>query len=179
MPESHGAPRRPASSGPCRRRRRCGPRGGGARAAGGLHRTAFAAEIAALSEPEGYFDTDNLISNEQRYLTVCPTIERAGLRGGAYIGVGPDQNFSYIAASARTVAFIVDVRRDNLLLHLLFKALFVARARASNIWRCSRTAGARRARALADAKVVAAVRATSIDGAAARTRGRSEPCGPG
>jgi hypothetical protein len=84
----------------------------------------FAADIAALSETEGYFDTDNLISNESSYLSVVGDIESAGLRGGAYIGVGPDQNFSYIAAARPDVAFIVDIRRDNLLLHLLFKALF-------------------------------------------------------
>ena len=90
----------------------------------------FAGQIAALSEPEGYFDTDNLISNEQGYLTVLQDIERAGFRGGAYVGVGPDQNFSYIAAARPDVAFIIDVRRDNLLLHLLFKALFsLARTR--------------------------------------------------
>jgi hypothetical protein len=90
----------------------------------------FAEQIAALSEAEGYFDTDNLISNEQGYLSVLPDIERAALRGGAYIGVGPDQNFSYIAAARPEVAFIIDVRRDNLLLHLLFKALFsLARTR--------------------------------------------------
>jgi hypothetical protein len=93
-------------------------------------RATFAGVITALSEPNGYFDTDNLISNEQSYLTVLSDIDRAGLRGGAYIGVGPDQNFSYIAASRPAVAFIVDVRRDNLLLHLLFKALFsLARTR--------------------------------------------------
>ena len=90
----------------------------------------FAAQIAALSEADGYFDTDNLISNEQHYLTVLPDIERAALKGGAYVGVGPDQNFSYIAAARPSVAFIIDVRRDNLLLHLLFKALFsLARTR--------------------------------------------------
>ena len=47
-----------------------------------------------------------------------------GVRGGAYIGVGPDQNFSYIGEVRPSIAFIIDVRRDNLLLHLLFKALF-------------------------------------------------------
>jgi hypothetical protein len=83
----------------------------------------FAARIAALSEPEGYFDTDNLISNERSYLHVVPALERQTERG-AYIGVGPDQNFSYIAAVRPSIAFIVDIRRDNLLLHLLFKALF-------------------------------------------------------
>jgi hypothetical protein len=92
--------------------------------------TTFATQISALSEAEGYFDTDNLISNEQGYLSVLADIERATLRGGAYVGVGPDQNFSYIAAARPEVAFIIDVRRDNLLLHLLFKALFsLARTR--------------------------------------------------
>jgi hypothetical protein len=55
---------------------------------------------------------------------VLPDLNRAGIRGGAYLGVGPDQNFSYIADIRPAVAFIVDIRRDNLLLHLLFKALF-------------------------------------------------------
>jgi hypothetical protein len=84
----------------------------------------FASEIARLSEPGGYFDTDNLVSNERSYLEVIPALERAGVSGGAYVGVGPDQNFSYIASVRPAVAFILDVRRDNLLLHLLFKALF-------------------------------------------------------
>jgi hypothetical protein len=84
----------------------------------------FAAQIAALSEPDGYFDTDNLISNESAYLHVLPELARRRLRDGAYIGVGPDQNFSYIAGVHPSIAFIVDIRRDNLLLHLLFKALF-------------------------------------------------------
>jgi hypothetical protein len=84
----------------------------------------FAAAVAALSEPGGYFDTDNLISNERSYLQVIPDLRRQSIRGGAYIGVGPDQNFSYISEVRPAVAFIIDVRRDNLLLHLLFKALF-------------------------------------------------------
>jgi hypothetical protein len=56
---------------------------------------------------------------------VVPALAAPGLAGGAYIGVGPDQNFSYIAHLRPSIAFIVDIRRDNLLLHLLFKALFV------------------------------------------------------
>lgn len=86
--------------------------------------TSFASRIAELSEPAGYFDTDNLISNERSYLHVVPALEASGLRGGAYVGVGPDQNFSYIAHVRPSVAFIIDIRRENLLLHLLFKALF-------------------------------------------------------
>jgi hypothetical protein len=84
----------------------------------------FGRQVAELSEPGGVFDTDNLISNERSYLHVVPALKQPGLAGGAYVGVGPDQNFSYIAASRPAVAFIIDVRRDNLLLQLLFKALF-------------------------------------------------------
>jgi hypothetical protein len=84
----------------------------------------FAALVAALSEPGGFFDTDNLISNEASYLHVVDRLQRHGVSGGAYVGVGPDQNFSYIAVIRPRVAFIVDLRRDNLLEQLLFKALF-------------------------------------------------------
>ena len=87
-------------------------------------RTPFAAQIASLSETGGYFDTDNLISNERSYLEVLPELEERNVHGGAYVGVGPDQNFSYIAHVRPAMAFIIDIRRDNLLLHLLFKALF-------------------------------------------------------
>src|SRR5204863_2929398 len=81
--------------------------------------------IAQLSERGGYFDADdNLISNERSYLHPIPDLLEGHVTGGAYIGVGPDQNFSYIAQTRPTIAFIVDIRRDNLLLHLLFKALF-------------------------------------------------------
>jgi hypothetical protein len=82
--------------------------------------------VAALSEPGGYFDSDNLISNERSYLHVVGALRRLGVRGGAYIGVGPDQNFSYIAHVRPSIAFMLDVRRDNLIQHLLFKAVFAA-----------------------------------------------------
>ena len=36
----------------------------------------FAQQITALSEPEGYFDTDNLISNESSYQQVLPELRR-------------------------------------------------------------------------------------------------------
>jgi len=84
----------------------------------------FAATVARLSEPGGYFDTDNLISNEASYLHAAGALRDPALKGGVYIGVGPDQNFSYIAHLAPRRAVIVDIRRDNMLLHLLFKSLF-------------------------------------------------------
>lgn len=95
-----------------------------AQAPGRLSDSGFAALSAALSEPSGYFDTDNLISNEDSYLHPIGTLKRIGVAGGAYVGVGPDQNFSYIAAIRPHIAFIVDVRRDNLLHHLLLKSAF-------------------------------------------------------
>ncbi|MBW3552622.1 MAG: hypothetical protein KY466_03880 [Gemmatimonadetes bacterium] len=88
--------------------------------------TTFAGLVAALSEPAGYFDTDNLISNESSYLHVLGALDSLGVRGGAYIGVGPDQNFSYIAAVRPSIAFIIDIRRHNLLQHLWLRALFEA-----------------------------------------------------
>jgi hypothetical protein len=40
------------------------------------------------------------------------------------MGVGPEQNFTYIVATKPAMAFIVDIRRGNLDLHLMYKALF-------------------------------------------------------
>ncbi|MEZ4585562.1 MAG: hypothetical protein R2909_04070 [Gemmatimonadales bacterium] len=84
----------------------------------------FAALVDSLSESGGYFDTDNLISNEASYLHVAPTLRAMAVTGQAYLGVGPDQNFSYIVASRPAIAFLLDLRRDNLLLHLLYKSVF-------------------------------------------------------
>jgi hypothetical protein len=91
----------------------------------------FGPLMSQLSEPEGYFDTDNFISNERAYLKVLGNLRRSGLRGGAYLGVGPDQNYSYIAELQPQVAIIVDIRRQNAMEHLYFKSLFqLSRSRA-------------------------------------------------
>ena len=84
----------------------------------------FAQLVDTLSEPGGFFDTDNLVSNETAYLHVMGGLRRLGVHGGTYIGVGPEQNFSYIAEIEPELALIIDIRRDNLLLLLLFKAIF-------------------------------------------------------
>jgi hypothetical protein len=80
--------------------------------------------IADFSEPGGFFRSDNLVSNEDTYPSVLPELVATVTPGGAYFGVGPDQNFTYIAALDPAVAFITDIRRGNLHLHLLYKALF-------------------------------------------------------
>jgi hypothetical protein len=87
--------------------------------------TAFAALVARLSEPGGYFDSDNIITNEASYLHVASQLAKVGVRGGLYLGVGPDQNFSYVALVRPSLALMIDIRRDNLLEHLLFKSYFV------------------------------------------------------
>ncbi len=84
----------------------------------------FEQYIRDWSEPEGYFDSDNFISNETSYLHVMDDLHARSRPGGAYVGVGPDQNFTYIAHTRPTLAIIVDIRRQNMLQHLLFKALF-------------------------------------------------------
>src|SRR5262245_28187459 len=84
----------------------------------------FGQLLTSLSEPEGYFDSDNFVSNEAAYLRVLPALRRLGVHGGAYIGVGPDQNYSYIADVQPRLAVIIDIRRQNALQHLYYKALF-------------------------------------------------------
>jgi hypothetical protein len=77
-----------------------------------------------LSEQDGSFRSDNLVSNEVWYQYVIPDLVKTARPFGVYLGVGPEQNFSYIAAVRPSMAFIVDIRRANLDLQLLYKALF-------------------------------------------------------
>ena len=80
--------------------------------------------INNFSESDGAFRYENLLSNETSYQTVIPGLKRIVPPGGAYIGVGPEQNFTYIAAIEPKIAFIVDIRRQNTLELLMYKALF-------------------------------------------------------
>jgi hypothetical protein len=77
-----------------------------------------------LSEPAGSFRSENLVSNEHTYQYVLPDLTKAVRPGAVYMGVAPDQNFTYIAAVRPRMAFIVDIRRGNLLQHLMYKAVF-------------------------------------------------------
>jgi hypothetical protein len=80
--------------------------------------------VEEWSEPDGYFDTDNFISNETSYLHVIDQLRQRVKPNGVYLGVGPDQNFSYIAHTRPMLAIVADIRRQNMLQHLWFKALF-------------------------------------------------------
>lgn len=88
----------------------------------GLDDATFRRLLESLSEPAGKFDiSDNLVSNEPRVAESARWISGSG---GVYIGVGPEQNFTYIAQSRPEMAFVIDIRRENRNLHLLYKALF-------------------------------------------------------
>src|SRR5438093_13045545 len=76
-----------------------------------------------FSEPDGSFRSDNLVSNEIGFQYVIPDLTRIAKQGRIYMGVGPEQNFTYIAALKPAMAFIVDIRRGNLDLHLMYNAL--------------------------------------------------------
>ena len=84
--------------------------------------------VQGFSEPEGTFSpkgsyrSDNLVSNERSLQQIMPALVQAR-RSGAYLGVGPEQNFTYITALEPSIAFVIDIRRENLLLHLMYKAL--------------------------------------------------------
>jgi hypothetical protein len=78
-----------------------------------------------ISEPGGFFRiTDNYTSNEFEVGQLFTMIREAKLAGGVYLGVGPEQNFTYIAAIRPAMAFIVDIRRQAAMQHLMFKAMF-------------------------------------------------------
>lgn len=83
----------------------------------------FSRLMQTLSEPEGRF-APQYMSNEDSLQYVLPELVQRAPTGGVYIGVGSEQNFTYMAALKPALAFIVDIRRDNLRQVLLYKALF-------------------------------------------------------
>ena len=78
--------------------------------------------VEDFSEPNGYFRSDNFLSNENAYQHVIPRLQATLPKGGVYLGVGPEQNFTYLVALRPKLAFIVDIRRGNMNEHLLYKA---------------------------------------------------------
>jgi hypothetical protein len=84
----------------------------------------FSRLVRDLSEEGGYFRSDNFTSNETSYLHIVDKLRELGATGGAYLGVGPEQNFTYIAKVRPRIAFIVDIRRQAMIQHLMFKAIF-------------------------------------------------------
>lgn len=80
--------------------------------------------VTEFSEPSGPYTGDNWISNEASIQDVIPPLKQLTSSGGVYLGVGPEQNFTYMWALQSKIGFIIDIRRQNMLTILLHKALF-------------------------------------------------------
>jgi len=78
--------------------------------------------VSEFSETGGYFRSDNFVSNETTFQYVIKNLKKT-TPGGVYLGVGPDQNFTYIVAMQPKLAIIFDIRRQNTMQHLMYKAL--------------------------------------------------------
>jgi len=80
--------------------------------------------VTELSEPNGPYPYENYVGNEVMLQRVIPAVRKATKPGGVYIGVGPEQNFTYALALEAKMAFVLDIRRQNMVELLLYKALF-------------------------------------------------------
>jgi len=78
----------------------------------------------SMSEANGEFQSENLLSNETGFQVAIPVLKQFVKPDGVYFGVGPEQNFTYIAALRPKMAFIIDIRRQNMVEHMMYKALF-------------------------------------------------------
>jgi hypothetical protein len=85
---------------------------------------AFWKLVTTMSEPDGQFRYENFLSNELQYQYVIPDLKSTTRPGGVYMGVGPEQNFTYIVALQPKIAFITDIRRQNMLELMMYKAIF-------------------------------------------------------
>lgn len=83
---------------------------------------AFWNMVMEFSETGGYFRSDNFVSNETTFQYVLKDLKKTA-PGGVYLGVGPDQNFTYIVAMQPKMAVIFDIRRQNVVQHLMYKAV--------------------------------------------------------
>ena len=77
-----------------------------------------------FSEPGGNYPYENFITNEETIQDIMPVLTKVTQPGGVYLGVGPEQNFTYIAGVKPRMAFIFDIRRQNAIEMLMYKAIF-------------------------------------------------------
>ncbi len=65
-----------------------------------------------------------LVSNETDYQRILPLLSTTASPNGIYIGVGADQNFTFMATAHPAFSFIIDYHSENQYLHHLFKTCF-------------------------------------------------------
>lgn len=80
--------------------------------------------MTALSENDGSFEDENYVSNELGYQMTMQRLQDSVPPGGVFVGVGPEQNFHYAAALRPAMVFVIDIRRQNAIQLLMYKALF-------------------------------------------------------
>ena len=80
--------------------------------------------VTEFSEPNGPYPYENYVGNEVMLQRVIPAARKHAKLGEVYIGVGPEQNFTYALALEAKMAFVVDIRRQNMLELMLYRALF-------------------------------------------------------
>jgi hypothetical protein len=80
--------------------------------------------VTEFSEPNGPYPYENYVGNEVMLQRVIPAARKETKLGQVYIGVGPEQNFTYALALEAKMAFVLDIRRQNMLELLMYKALF-------------------------------------------------------
>ena len=88
--------------------------------------SAFWRLMRDFSESGSTFRSENLVSNETSLQYVLPALVARVPAGGVYVGVAPDQNFTYVAALRPAIAFVVDIRHQNAMELLMYKALIEA-----------------------------------------------------
>ena len=76
-----------------------------------------------FSEPGGYFRSDNFVSNETTFQYVIPTLQQTTAPAACTSASGPIRTSRTSWRCKPTIAFIVDIRRQNMLQHLMYKAL--------------------------------------------------------
>ena len=80
--------------------------------------------VSGMSEAGGFFQSDNFVSNERSFPAIVNALRASWKPGGVYIGVGPEQNFAYIAALRPKMVFLLDIRRQMIVHQLMYKAIF-------------------------------------------------------
>lgn len=78
--------------------------------------------MGKLSESPGDFPSHNFVSNETSYLDAAKVLREPSMRGRAYVGVGPEQNLTYVGLMQPAIAYVVDIRRGNAVEHLVLRS---------------------------------------------------------
>lgn len=79
--------------------------------------------VSTLSLP-GASSSPGYVCQNGSYLQVAKSLVARAPADGVYIGVGQDENLSYIALTRPVLALVVGSNHDQLLLQLMYKALF-------------------------------------------------------